>query len=79
MTLKTCGSLLAQENSERCDEYLKKLHATRRLTAFMASLAKRHSMTVAKTVVARLVSSGVLTDDEAKTIAASVERGPKSL
>ena len=45
----------------------------------MASLAKRHSTTAAKTVVARLVSNGVLKDDEAKTIAAAVERGPASL
>ena len=52
---------------------------TRRLTAFLASLAKRHSTTAAKTVVARLVSNGVLKDDEAKTIAAAVERGPASL
>ena len=45
----------------------------------MVSLAKRHSLTVAKTVVAQLVLNGVLTDDESKSITATVQRGPEPL
>ena len=72
---KTCGDILAPENRERCNAYLKKLHATQRPRNFIISLAKRHSTAAVKTVIAQLVSVEALTDDDAKSLMAAVECG----
>ena len=75
---KTCSDILAPENRERCNQYLKKMHTKQRLRAFVISLAKRHSRAAVKTVIAQLVSVEALTDDDAKSLMAAVDSGQES-
>ena len=48
------------------------------MRAFVFSLAKRHSITAVKSVIAQLVSEEVLTDAEGKSLMEDVERGQES-
>ena len=72
---KTCGNILAPENSGRFYEYLKRLHASGKLREFIVSLAKKRSITVATTVIAQLVSKGVLSENESLSLTTPLDEG----